>query len=305
MLVITKKWYLMLYAALKATRRSMSLDQTELPSKVLSMPVIEDHDVDVEDTEEEVEDVDTENLNEREIERSALETKVSVSVGDLLNLDARGEDQTAGTTLAVKNRDETGEIIPEKWTIVTLGLEDEIITQLGLTTTQGQLPARVHHPAVEVGVVDLVVEGVVEVVLDVVEVVVDAELLTTGTVIITSTTTTVLDREVVVEMTITEETPTMTETIVGTELTVEIVETVGTETRTRVVVEGNRATATAAAPANHSSSENNSPVTAVKLQPLRAELTGTATCMIFEIIRSALMDKHLIISLICVTCLVI
>jgi len=285
----------------------MSLDQTELPSKVLSMPVIEDHDVDVEDTEEEVEDVDTENLNEREIERSALETKVSVSVGDLLNLDARGEDQTAGTTLAVTNRDETGEIIPEKWTIVTLGLEDEIITQLGLTTTQGQLPARVHHPAVEVGVVDLVVEGVVEVVLDVVEVVVDAELLTTGTVIITSTTTTVLDREVVVEMTITEETPTMTETIAGTELTVEIVETVGTETRTRVVVGGNRATVIAAVPANHSSSENNSPVTAVKLQPLRTELsvTGTATCMIFEIIRSALMDKHLIISLICVTCLVI
>lgn len=90
----------------------MLLDQTVLPSKVLSMLVIEDRDEDVEGTEaEEAEDVDTENLKEKEIERSALETKDSASAGDLLNRDARGDAPIAGTTPEVKNLEETEGII--------------------------------------------------------------------------------------------------------------------------------------------------------------------------------------------------
>ena len=80
---------------------------------------------------EEAEDVDTENLNEKEIERSALETKDSASAGDPQNRDARGDDPTAGTTPVVKNQEETGETILGRSTIVTLGQEEEITTQYG------------------------------------------------------------------------------------------------------------------------------------------------------------------------------
>lgn len=266
MLETTRKWYLMLFAALKATRRSTSQDQTALPSKVLSMLVIEDLGADVEDLEaEEAEDEDTEIPNERENERSAQETKVSGSAEDLLNRDARGDDPTAEMTPAARNLNETGGTIPERSTIVILGQEEEITTQCGLTTTQEPLPARVHRRAAEVGVVDPAVEAAAEAVLDAVEVVVDAVLLITGTVIITSSMTIALDREAAVEMTTTGETPTTTERTVGTVMNEE------RETRTRVDVGANRDTATAAVPANRNSSAKRRLATALKL-PAHKEL---------------------------------
>lgn len=254
----------------------MLLDQTVLLSKVLSMLVIEDRDEDVEGTEaEEAEDVDTENLNGKEIERSALETRDSVSAGDLLNRDARGDAPTAGTTPVVKNQEETVGTIPERSTIVTLDQEEEITTQYGLTTTQEQLPAQARRHAVEVGAVDPAVEAVVEAAQDAAGVAVDEVLLITETVITTSTMTTVLDREVAAVMTTTGETPTMTETTVETGVTEE------RPTRIRAVEEANRATATAAVPVNRSNSVNSSLATALKRLALRAVLAERTVCMVF------------------------
>lgn len=254
----------------------MLLDQTVLLSKVLSMLVIEDRDEDVEGTEaEEAEDVDTENLNGKEIERSALETRDSVSAGDLLNRDARGDAPTVGTTPVVKNQEETVGTILGRSTIVTLDQEEEITTQYGLTTTQEQLPAQARRRAAEVGVVGPAVEAVVEAAQDAAEVAVDEVLLITGTVITTSTMTTVLDREVAAVMTTTGETPTMTETTVETGVTEE------RPTRIRADEEANRATATAAVPVNRSNSVNSSLATALKRLALRAVLAERTVCMVF------------------------
>lgn len=120
----------MLYAALKATRRSTLLAQTEVQLKVLSMPVIEDLDVDVEDIEheEEEEDADTENLSETETERNAQGMRDRENVGDLPSRDARDDVLIAGTILVARSPEEKEETTPEKLTIGTLG-------QAGETTT--------------------------------------------------------------------------------------------------------------------------------------------------------------------------
>jgi len=121
----------MLYAALKATRRSTLLAQTEVQLKVLSMPVIEDLDVDVEDIEhEEVEeeDADTENLSEMETERNAQGMRDRENAGDLPNRDARDDVLIAGTILVARSPEEKEETTPEKLIIGTLG-------QAGETTT--------------------------------------------------------------------------------------------------------------------------------------------------------------------------
>lgn len=170
---------------------------------------------------------------------------------------------------------------------MTLGQEEEITTQYGLTTTLEQLPAQARRRAVEVGVADPAVEAVVEAVQDAVEVAVDEVLLITETVITTSTMTTVLDREVAAVMTTTGETPTMMEMTVETGVTEE------RPTRIRADEEANRATATAAVPANRSSSVNSSLATALKLPALKLErsLPKELCAWFFEIIRSTLMEN--------------
>ena len=85
-------------------------------------------------------------------------------------------------------------------------------------------------------------------------------------------------------MTTTGETPTMTETTVETGVTEE------RPTRIRAVEEANRATATAAVPVNRSNSVISSLATALKRLALRAVLAERTVCMVFEIIRSTLME---------------
>jgi len=121
----------MLYAALKATRRSTLLAQTEVQLKVLSMPEIEDLDVDVGDIEheeEEEEDADTENLSETETERNAQGMRDRENAGDLPSRDARDDVLIAGTILVARSPEEKEETTPEKLTIGTLGQAGETIT---------------------------------------------------------------------------------------------------------------------------------------------------------------------------------
>jgi len=224
----------MLYVALKATRRSTLLAQKEVQLKVLSMLVIEDLGVGEEDTGlEEEEEGGTESLNVMEIVRSAPETRVSGTAGDLRNRDASDDVPIAGTTLAAKSREETAGITPEKLTIETRAQEAETTTQYDPMITVEQQRAPVPHPEAEVDAVgpEVDVDGVDQEAPVVDVVVADGVPPTTGTATTTNTMTTVLDRGVVVEMTTTEETLTMTEMIEVTEETMvtdEIEEWMGT-----------------------------------------------------------------------------
>jgi len=202
----------MLYVALKATKRSTLLAQTEVQLKVLSMLVIEDLDEDEEDTgleEEEEADGGTESLNVTETERSAPGMRDSASAGDLRNRDASDDVPIAGTTRAAKSLEETAEITREKLTIETHAQAAGITTQYGPMITVELQRAPVPRPEAEVDVAGA--DQAVPVVVDVV--VADAAPLTTGTATTTSTMTTALDRGVAVETTTTEEIPTMMEMI--------------------------------------------------------------------------------------------
>lgn len=209
----------MLYVALKATKRSTLLAQTEVQLKVLSMLVIEDLDEDEEDTgleEEEEADGGTESLNVTETERSAPGMRDSASAGDLRNRDASDDVPIAGTTRAAKSLEETAEITREKLTIETHAQAAGITTQYGPMITVELQRAPVPRPEAEVDVVgpEVDVAGADQAVPVVVDVVVaDAAPLTTGTATTTSTMTTALDRGVAVETTTTEEIPTMMEMI--------------------------------------------------------------------------------------------